>query len=255
MSLAGAYAEYYWAYDKMDVPTCSIRFAATRALRYHAGSIALGSVMVGAFSSVRIKLLKVREQLKDTKATHCCVLCLENYLKYIIKKSFMMIAVHGLPYLSSCQQSSLLIKRYANFVIVPDNMMLFLVLMFVSMVATTAGLAAYLFYITDFVDKSHTTPYMMVCPWVPIVFVIIVAIVIAQIFFDVYSVAVDTMFMCLLNDLDIHDGTAVKPYFMTIGLMKVFIKHEKGEDYRDAAMRVVKTPDPRAESTLGDTTV
>ena len=34
-------------------------------------------------------------------------------------------------------------------------------------------------------------------------------------FFGVYSMAVDTLFLCFLEDLERNDGTPEKPYFMS----------------------------------------
>ena len=33
--------------------------------------------------------------------------------------------------------------------------------------------------------------------------------------FSVYSVAVDTLFLCLLEDLETNDGSVARPYYMT----------------------------------------
>jgi len=33
-------------------------------------------------------------------------------------------------------------------------------------------------------------------------------------FFSVYAMAVDTLFLCFLEDLESNDGTPEKPYFM-----------------------------------------
>ena len=34
-------------------------------------------------------------------------------------------------------------------------------------------------------------------------------------FFGVYSMAVDTLFLCFLEDLERNDGSAEKPYYMS----------------------------------------
>ena len=43
-------------------------------------------------------------------------------------------------------------------------------------------------------------------------------------FFSVYSVAVDTLFLCLLEDLERNDGSLSKPYFMSKKLRKLVVK-------------------------------
>ena len=44
---------------------------------------------------------------------------------------------------------------------------------------------------------------------------------IASCFFSVYAMAVDTLFLCFLVDLEQNDGSAEKPYFMSSNLMKI----------------------------------
>jgi len=53
---------------------------------------------------------------------------------------------------------------------------------------------------------------------------------IASTFFSVYSMAVDTIFLCFLQDLEKHDGSPDNPYFMNEDLMRILdIKEEKDE--------------------------
>ena len=57
--------------------------------------------------------------------------------------------------------------------------------------------------------------------FVPIVVVIIGTFVIVSAFFNVYTMAVDTLLLCVLEDLERNDGSKERPYFMSKGLMKV----------------------------------
>ena len=55
----------------------------------------------------------------------------------------------------------------------------------------------------------------------PIVVIVIGTYFIASSFFNVYAMAVDTLFLCFLEDLECNDGTPSRPYFMSVGLQKV----------------------------------
>ena len=61
----------------------------------------------------------------------------------------------------------------------------------------------------------------------PIAVVIIGTYFIATSFFSVYAMAVDTLFLCFLEDLERNDGTPQRPYFMSVGLQKVVGKMQK----------------------------
>lgn len=57
--------------------------------------------------------------------------------------------------------------------------------------------------------------------WVPLIFVILGTYFIAATFFSVFEMAIDTVFLCALKDMDIHDGSVEKPYFMSTKLLKI----------------------------------
>jgi len=63
--------------------------------------------------------------------------------------------------------------------------------------------------------------------WFPTVITFIGAYVIAVGFFNVYQMAIDTIFLCFLEDLERNDGSANKPYFMSKSLMGLLGKKNK----------------------------
>lgn len=54
------------------------------------------------------------------------------------------------------------------------------------------------------------------------------AYLITTCFFDVYNMAVDTLFLCFLEDCERHDGSREKPYFMSKKLMLILKKKNNG---------------------------
>ena len=56
---------------------------------------------------------------------------------------------------------------------------------------------------------------------VAIVVIVVGTYFIASSFFSVYSMAVDSLFLCFLEDLERNDGTPSRPYFMSRGLQEV----------------------------------
>ena len=67
----------------------------------------------------------------------------------------------------------------------------------------------------------------------PIVVIVIGSWFIAHSFFGVYAMAVDTIFLCFLEDMERNDGTPTRPYYMSRGLQKVVGKMQKFNDGRD----------------------
>lgn len=63
---------------------------------------------------------------------------------------------------------------------------------------------------------------------------------IASGFFKVYAMAISTIFICFLEDLERNDGSAQKPYFMSKSLMKVMGKKNAAESTNTTEVSKVK---------------
>ncbi|GFO17743.1 choline transporter-like protein 2 [Plakobranchus ocellatus] len=62
----------------------------------------------------------------------------------------------------------------------------------------------------------------------PIVIVVLGTYLITDSFFDVYSMAVDTIFLCFLEDIERNDGSKERPYFMSkTRNLRNFLKNKK----------------------------
>ena len=47
---------------------------------------------------------------------------------------------------------------------------------------------------------------------------------VSKVFFSVFEMAVDTLFLCAMKDLDEHDGSPENPYYMSKRLHKILKK-------------------------------
>ena len=97
------------------------------------------------------------------------------------------------------------------------------------LVTTGVGFGAYFWFsggINVYQKYNPTLNYFLT----PVVVVIIGMFIIACTFFSVYTMAVDTLFLCFLEDLEMHDGSPEKPYFMSKNLMKILNKTNKFEE-------------------------
>ncbi|XP_077870007.1 choline transporter-like protein 2 [Saccoglossus kowalevskii] len=168
MSLAGAFASYYWAFTKPDdIKSLPVIRSMWRSIRYHLGSLAFGSLVLTFLRFIRWFL-----QLLEKK--------------FIFGKLLVVLTVI-LPafYILSGQVTFI---EDSDVVVMPD-----------------------LNYV-----------------WVPFLLIIIGAYIIASCFFGVYDMAVDTLFICFLEDLERNDGTPEKPYYMSKSLMSICgVKNKK----------------------------
>ena len=58
-------------------------------------------------------------------------------------------------------------------------------------------------------------------------FIVVGSYIIASSFFGVYAMAVDTLFLCFLEDLERNDGSPEKPYYMSKNLKTILGKMEQ----------------------------
>uniref|UniRef100_A0A8C5RZJ9 Choline transporter-like protein n=1 Tax=Laticauda laticaudata TaxID=8630 RepID=A0A8C5RZJ9_LATLA len=215
-TLAGAFASYYWAFRKpADIPPCPLFSSFGRAIRYHTGSLAFGSLILAVVQLIRVILEYLDHKLKGSQnafakfllcCLKCCFWCLEKFLKFINRNAYIMVS-----------RNKLLL------VAVLDKVTDFLLFLGKLLVAGAVGVLAFFFFthrIPAFAQEAPSLNYY----WVPLLTVIIGSYLVAHGFFSVYAMCVDTLFLCFCEDLERNDGSTAKPYYMSASLFK-----EEGE--------------------------
>lgn len=232
MVLAQVFAQWYWTFRKSNLPFFAITAAFYRTIRYHLGTLAFGSLIIAICRMIRVCLEYVDQKLKQydnefTKAILCCLKCffwcLEKFLKFINKNAYIMCAIHGKNFCASAKDAFMLLMRNIIRVFVLDKITDFLFFLSKLLVTVGVGAVAYVFFATDLVTDNSNLNYGVV----PVIIIMIVTYLVASLFFSVYSMAVDTLFLCFLEDCERNDGTPDKPYYMSKNLMKIFGKRNK----------------------------
>lgn len=239
VALAAAFASYYWAYHKpQDVPFFAVLNGLCITVRYHLGSVAFGSLILTIVRVIRIALEYVDEKLKkyDNEFTRClmrcckcCFWCLEKFLKFLNKNAYIMIAIYGRSFCSSAKEAFKLLMRNVVRVVVLDKVTDLLLFVGKLVIVGLVAVPTFLVFSRKVDALNHHLPelnyYML-----PVLTISVGAYIIASSFFSVYSMAVDTMFLCFLEDCERHDGSEEKPYYMSKELMKILGKHNKLQD-------------------------
>lgn len=239
MTLAGSFASYYWAFEKpKDIPAFPLTAAFYRSLRYHLGTLAFGSLIIAIIQFIRIILEYLDHKMKGSenpvakfflKCLKCCFWCLEKFIKFLNRNAYIMTAVYGRNFCSAAKEAFFLLLRNVVRAVVLDKVCDYV--LFISRLLVTAGVGvgAYFWFSggIDFFQKYNPTLNYYLTP---VVVVCIGMFIIACAFFSVYNMAVDTLFLCFLEDLEMHDGSPEKPYFMSKSLMKILNKSNKFEE-------------------------
>ncbi|XP_078685907.1 choline transporter-like protein 2 isoform X1 [Branchiostoma floridae x Branchiostoma belcheri] len=241
-TLAGAFASYYWAFTKpKDIPTFPLTASFGRSLRYHLGSLAFGSFIIAVVQIIRVMLEYIDHKLKDSenraakfllKCLKCCFWCLEKLLKFLNKNAYIMIAIYGKNFCVSAKKAFFLIMRNILRVAAVTSVTNFLFLLSKLVVTGAIGTLSFYFFtgrITFAAEYVPNLKYYMV----PIIVVVIGAYMVAACFFSVYNMAVDTLFLCFLEDLERNDGSPEKPYYMSKELMGILGKKNRKEGEKE----------------------
>lgn len=159
------------------------------------------------------------------------------------QNAYVMCAMRGRPLLSSARKTYDLVTNDALGVFALSNVITFLFMMIKLLVTVTVGSTGYL-YFTNIDAGIHLVTS-------PVLVIMLGTYLIAHVFFSVYSVAVETLFICacmyhiLLRILPIcrlftfysisnvffpvedckrNDGSEESPYFLPRPLMKILSK-------------------------------
>ncbi|XP_039745321.1 choline transporter-like 2 isoform X2 [Pararge aegeria] len=235
MMLASTFSTWYWSYHKNDLPFFALTSGIHRTLRYHLGTVAFGALIIAIVKVIRVILEYIDHKVKkyDNPISRCvmcfckCMFwCLENFLKFVNKNAYIMCAVHGKNFCRSASDAFSLLMRNILRVVVLDKVADFI--FFLSKLLISIGVGFAVYYLLEWnyvyeVTKGERLHYN----YVPAIILSIATYLICTIFFNVYSMAVDTLFLCFLEDCERNDGSPEKPYFMSKNLMKILGKRNK----------------------------
>ncbi|XP_041032960.1 choline transporter-like protein 2 isoform X2 [Carcharodon carcharias] len=235
VTLAGAFASYYWAFNKpADVPACPVFSSMGRALRYHTGSLAFGSLLLAIVQVIRVILEYIDQKVKGAKnklaqfilsCLKCCFWCLEKFLKFLNRNAYIMVAIYGKNFCTSARNAFFLLMRNIIRVVVLDKVTDFLLFLGKMLIVGGVGVLGFFFFTNQIIiieDKAPTLNYY----WVPLLTLIVGSYLVAHGFFSVYAMCVDTLFLCFCEDLERNDGSAERPYYTSLELRHILYKKE-----------------------------
>lgn len=232
-TLAGAFASYYWALKKPnDIPACPLYSSFSKAIRYHTGSLAFGSLILSVVQMIRVVLEYLDHKLKGSQnkcarfmlcCLKCCFWCLERFIKFMNRNAYIMIAIYGKSFCTSSRDAFCLLMRNVIRVAVLDKVTDFLLFLGKLLISGSVGVLAFFFFTRKIPVIQEEVPSLNYS-WVPLVTVIFGSYMIAHGFFNVYAMCVDTLFLCFLWDLEVNDGSPHRPFYMDRTLRRILNK-------------------------------
>lgn len=230
MVLGGVFAKWYWTWDKKHVPSGWIFTSLINTTVYHLGTIAFGSLIIsitriirGILSYLDKKLRKYENGLVrfGLRLCKCCLWCFDRFIRFVNTNVYIMCAMKGTNFLASAKDSFHLLMRNVGRVMALDYVVRFVLFLSQLVIVVGIGMASYLLLNPEGRFPITDTAPILNYNATPIIMIVIGTYVITNSFFGVYSMAVNTLFLCLLEDMERNDGTPDKPYFMSINLQKI----------------------------------
>eukprot|EP00731_Ephydatia_muelleri_P024032 Em0016g303a len=250
-TLAGAFASYYWAFKKpKDVPTFALIESFGRTVLFHSGSLAFGSLIIAIVQIARVILAYIQKKLKGKSGKvikvllcllQCCFWLLEKVLRYVNRQAYIEIAIYGYDFCTgACKAIGLLLRNVIT-TAVKDRVVGLLLFMGKIFITAAVGVLAYLGF-GPYVDGGSKLwggkelNYFLI----PVIALMVITYLIASSFMSVYHMAVDTIFICAMEDLERNNGFD-KPYFMTKDLQNILGVKNKVQDRPDGTVEMQQT--------------
>ncbi|KAJ3417562.1 hypothetical protein HDV05_000019 [Chytridiales sp. JEL 0842] len=219
LTIAGSFATYYWTLDKRAIRLAPVTQAFWRTIRYHLGSICLGSLLLSVVQILKLIVNLIRRKLSSNSQNKalifilgcisCCLRGIEGIVKWINKNAYIKIAIDGQAFCKACTSAFWLISRNALKMVAVDFVTDVLLFMSKLNITTLTALIAYA--VLDWKSEEMGLKFI----FVPVAIIAMEAYVVASAFLSVYHMGIDTLFMSFMEDLDKNDGSPEKPYYMS----------------------------------------
>ncbi|UJR09919.1 hypothetical protein I4U23_014140 [Adineta vaga] len=203
MILAGVFANYYWSKQHLTT-SYPVFYSMIITIRYHLGSIAFGSLVITLFKHLRMILDYIHRKLSKIQGCilfTCFFWLFEKFLKFLNTNSYILIAMHGYSFPKATRQA---------FVYISTNCFRFFVLMNLTKWILFCGKISicifntYLFY--QYLQWTNEFNHLIL-HWTPLMAIGLLTYLICCIFFNVYTMAIKTFFLCFLEDFNENDGS------------------------------------------------
>ncbi|KAJ3660149.1 hypothetical protein Zmor_004618 [Zophobas morio] len=213
MVVAGCVASYYFARDKTSVGN-GVFFTSIYVMTvYHLGTICAAALIMTILAIIRYTIEALAREAEDHDETTtqvifemltCCCNVVEEIVEYIAKKAYIMTAIHGKGLLESGKRGMRLIWHFLLDTIFIDcvaHCTLFIASCFIFF--TVLAIAVALLLYLEYLMKIILFPTAML---IGLTIYYIVTMI---------NVAIETIFLCMCEDMLLNDGSLQKPYYMT----------------------------------------
>lgn len=201
-------------------------------LRYHLGSVALGSLIIAIIQAIRLVVEyidhKFRPQIEKSAvarfvmcACKCCLWCLEKVMKYINKNAYIITNIHGHNFCRAAYISFMDLLHNAGLVFVINSVGFLIIFLCKVLISLGTALFCYMLLETGNEGQSSSDNYGS---WLIILFAAFIGWLVATAFLELYSTIVDTVALCFMEDKKYNDNSDGKEPAAGPKLRKFMVK-------------------------------
>uniref|UniRef100_A0A182XV08 Choline transporter-like protein n=1 Tax=Anopheles stephensi TaxID=30069 RepID=A0A182XV08_ANOST len=200
MVIAGAVAGWFFTRNKANLSN-PIGRSYCNLLRYHLGTVALGSFVIALVQFLRTMLKLLMHSVRNPQnritsflfdCCQCCLQCFERFLQYLTRNAYILTAMHGDPFCQAGRNAFRLLTSNALRVFAINSVGDFVLALAKVFVVVATGLIG-----MELIQRKAGLHH----PYVPLILVGIFAYLVAHCFMTVYEMTVDTIFLCFCEDL------------------------------------------------------
>ncbi|KAL7539973.1 hypothetical protein ACHAXR_009764 [Thalassiosira sp. AJA248-18] len=206
--VASATSLWYFSRNRGLVKNATFFRAVCLVSFNHLGTAAFGSLIIAIVKTIRAILTYVQKRAAKSKlrvaivilsVLKCLLWCVEKCLKYINKQAYIQTAIFGYSFCKASRMGFFLILRNAlriSAVSVVSQIVLFIGKVFITVASAVGG---YYYLEIHFGDELN---YLMV----PTLLIAIVAFAVAEMFNEVFGMAISTILQCFVADEELFDA-------------------------------------------------
>ncbi|XP_002124638.2 choline transporter-like protein 2 [Ciona intestinalis] len=199
---------------------------------FNLGSVALGSLVIAIVQFLRVILAYIQRQLrgKESKTVRfvlkcmaCCLACFEKVLKYVSRNAYICVAMYGDSFCTGAKHAVTLLIKNAQHVLALNCVSGFCLLLGKVAVVVLTAFVGVAWFTAKLGTSASAVDY-----GAPLTISCLCSFVIASAFFNVYSMAIDTIFLCFCDDQERNNGSD-RPYFSSVALQKYMTRPPGGK--------------------------
>jgi len=210
-TIGGAVSQWY--FKRKELGRFPVLVAFGTALRYHAGSVALGSLLITSLKLIRWAFLFLlrkskivtrrcpESQGKFAKGVccfvSCCLACFEKFLRALCRYAYAQIMLSGHAFGQSAAEAfGVLTANLAGAATLRMVAAAYLALGKLVVAASCGAMGAYILR----TEEPYKDELFSIVA--PVTAIVLASLAVAMVFFGVYNMTIDTIFLCVCIEKD-----------------------------------------------------